>query len=81
MFSEDTEMENYPEIGLKESEINLPPCSQTRKLQNAKVTSKLFQRFKISRLSNNSLMVVFLKKKICCENIFILKFMKRVNQT
>ena len=56
-------MENYPEIGLKESEMNLRPCSQTRKLHNAKVTSKLFQRFKISRLSNNSLMVVFLKKK------------------
>ena len=62
-------MEHYPTIGSKESEINLHPGSQTRKLHKAKVTSRHFQRLKISRLSNNFLMVVILKKKKKCFEI------------
>ena len=57
-------MEHYPKICSKECEINLRPGSQTRKLHKAKVTSEYFQRPKRSRLSNNFLIFVFLKKNM-----------------
>ena len=63
MFSEDAEMEHYPNTGSKESEINLRPCIQTGKLIKAEVTSECFQSLKASRLSNNFFMVVFLRKR------------------
>ena len=66
VFSEDTVMEDYPNMGSKECEINLRPCNQTRKLLKAKVTSELFQCLKISRFPSYFFMIVFLKK-ICWE--------------
>ena len=57
-------MENYPKMCSKESEINLRPGSQTRKLHKGKVTSEHFQCLKRSRLSNNFLIFVFLKKNM-----------------
>ena len=77
VFSENTVMEDYPNMGSKECEINLRPCNQTRKLLKAKVTSELFQYLKISRLPSYFL-IVFLKK-ICWEKNYALKLMKRAN--
>ena len=77
VFSEDTVIEDYTNMGSKECEINLRPCNQTRKLLKAKVTSELFQYLKISRLPSYFL-IVFLKK-ICWEKNYALKLMKRAN--